>query len=129
MIGIDTNVLLRLATDDDPRQVKAITRWLADNASDLPLYVNHVVLAEALWTLKTSYGYTRGQQITFLEMLLGNTAFNIEEEGQVEIALHHFANTKADFPDCLIFAKNAHICRATLSFDRETRGLSGSVVL
>ena len=32
MIGIDTNILLRLAKSDDAAQVQAITRWLATHA-------------------------------------------------------------------------------------------------
>lgn len=129
MIGIDTNILLRLATSDDTRQVKAITKWLAENARDTSLYVNHVVLAETLWALKSSYGYSKAQQVTFMEALLGNAAFRIEEEGQVEVALHFFSTSRAEFPDCLIFAKNAHLCRTTISFDRATRDLPGSTIL
>jgi predicted nucleic-acid-binding protein len=130
MIGIDTNILLRLATGDDARQLKTITRWLDENARGIALFINHVVLAETFWALKSSYGYSKAEQIAFMEALLGNAAIRIEEEGQVEVALHLFSTGKAEFPDCLIFAKNAHLlCHTTITFDRATRELPGCTVL
>lgn len=129
MIGIDTNVLLRLATGDDAKQLKAVTHWLAEHGGEGNLYINHVVLAEALWSLKSAYDYTRPQLATFIESLLGNAAFNLEEPGMVEDALQMYLAGKADFPDCLIFAKNARLCTATLSFDKATRELPGTIML
>jgi len=129
VIGIDTNVLLRLATADEPRQVKKITHWLATQAPDAPLYVNQIVLVEALWTLKSSYGFERANLALFVDALLGNPAFEIEEASLVDDALGLFEAGKADFPDCLIFASNARHCAATLTFDRAARGLTGCVVL
>lgn len=129
MIGIDTNVLLRLATGDDAAQVKAITRWLAAHAADEPLHVNQIVLAETLWTLKSSYGFDRAHLAAFVDGLLANVVFEIEEAALVEDALGLFEAGKADFADCLIFAKNARHCEATITFDRAARGLPGCVVL
>ena len=129
MIGIDTNVLLRLATGDDAGQVKTITRWLATHAPDAPLYVNQIVLAEALWTLKSSYGYDRAHLAKFVDALLGNAVFDIEDAGLVDDALGLFESGKTDFPDCMIFAGNARRCDATITFDRAARGLPGCVAL
>lgn len=129
MIGIDTNILLRLATGDDAGQVKTITRWLAAHAPDELLHVNQIVFAEALWTLKSGYGYDRARLAAFVEGLLGNAGFEIEQTALVEDALSAFIAGKADFPDCLIFATNARRCDATITFDRAARGLPGSVVL
>ena len=129
MIGIDTNILLRLATGDDAGQVKTITRWLAAHAPDELLHVNQIVLAETLWTLKSGYGYDRARLAAFVEGLLGNAGFEIEQTALVEDALGAFVSGKADFPDCLIFAMNARRCDATITFDRVARGLPDSVVL
>ena len=129
MIGIDTNILLRLATDDDARQVKKIKQWLSAHAPGVPLYVNQIVLAEALWTLKSSYGYNREHIVTFVDALLGNAAFDIEDAAVVEDALNTFVSSKADFPDCLIFAKNNRLCESTITFDRATNALPGFVDL
>jgi predicted nucleic-acid-binding protein len=127
MIGIDTNILLRLATGDDARQVKKITQWLSTHAPSVPLHINQIVLAEALWTLKSSYGYDREHMVTFVEALLGNAAFDIEDATVVEDALNMFVSSKADFPDCLIFAKNNGLCESTITFDRAASALPGFV--
>ncbi len=123
MIGLDTNILLRLVTGDDEAQLKTVTRWLAAHARDDTLYVNHVVLAETLWTLKSGYGYARSDLTTFVDSLLGNAVFEIEEMGLVEDALRLFESTQADFADCLIFAKNARSCGATITFDKAASAL------
>ena len=129
MIGLDTNILLRLVTGDDEAQVKTITRWLAVHARDETLYVNHVVLAETLWTLKSGYGYARSDLAKFVDSLLGNAVFEIEEMGLVEDALRLFKSTQADFADCLIFAKNARSCAVTITFDKAVRELPQATLL
>ncbi|OGA59441.1 MAG: hypothetical protein A3G81_16970 [Betaproteobacteria bacterium RIFCSPLOWO2_12_FULL_65_14] len=129
MIGIDTNILLRLATSEHAAQVKTVTRWLAAHAPAVPLHVNQAVLAEALWTLKSGYGYDRARLVAFVDALLGNAVFDIEGAALVEDALDLFASGGADFADCLIFAKNARHCDATITFDRAARGLPGCVLL
>ena len=129
MIGLDTNILLRLVTGDDEAQVKTITCWLAARARDDTLYVNHVVLVETLWTLKSSYGYARSDLTKFVDSLLGNAVFEIEEMGLVEDALRLFKSTQADFADCLIFAKNARSCEATITFDKAASALPQAKLL
>ena len=129
MIGLDTNILLRLATGDDEAQVKTVTRWLAAHARDDTLYVNHVVLVETLWALKSGYRYARSDLAKFVDSLLGNAVFEIEEVGLVEDALRLFESTQADFADCLIFAKNAQSCEAAITFDTAARALPLAVML
>ena len=55
MIGIDTDILLRLWLNDDPAQNKRIDALLAAHG-DMPgsLLVTDVVLAEAVWTVGTA---------------------------------------------------------------------------
>jgi predicted nucleic-acid-binding protein len=123
VIGVDTNILLRLATGDDAGQVARIRRWIAAHAQDLPLYVNHVVLAEAAWTLKSAYRIDRAGIARFVDALLGNADFEVEGVAEVEEALQSYVAGGADFPDCLIAAKNARLCPATITFDRGATGL------
>lgn len=60
MIALDANVLVRLLTNDDPRQVAKAEAWLRDNASARsPAYVDHIVPCELSWVLERSYGYAR----------------------------------------------------------------------
>lgn len=118
MIGVDTNILLRLATNDDPAQVARIRRWLATHAQGEPLYVNHVVLAEAIWTLKSVYRADRRKIAHFVDTLLGNAGFEVEDAAVVDDALQSFQSGNVDFPDCLIAAKNNGQCDLTITFDK-----------
>ena len=49
MIGLDTNVLLRLFASDDPPHSSERVR-IERRAADEPCFVNPVVLAEFAWT-------------------------------------------------------------------------------
>ena len=50
MRAVDTNVLVRLATRDDAKQVAAAEAFIAPGA-----WVSHLVLAEAMWVLASVY--------------------------------------------------------------------------
>ena len=51
MIGLDTNVLLRLFVEDDPAQTRPRAPPVDAATADEPCLVNSVVLAEFAWTL------------------------------------------------------------------------------
>ena len=123
MIGVDTNVLLRLATNDDPAQVASIRQWLAIHAQGDPLYENHVVLAEAIWTLKSVYRADRLKIAHFVDTLLGNAGFEVEDAAVVDEALQSYQSGNVDFPDCLIAAKNVGLCDTTITFDKGAASL------
>jgi predicted nucleic-acid-binding protein len=56
VIGIDTNILLRLWLNDDPAQNRRIDSLLAEHGqTSESLLVSDVVLAEAVWTLRVTY--------------------------------------------------------------------------
>ena len=55
MIGVDTNILLRLWLNDDPAQNKRIDPLLAAwGGMPGSLLVTDVVLVEAVWTLQAA---------------------------------------------------------------------------
>lgn len=117
MIGVDTNILLHLATNDDRAQVASIRQWLAIHAQGEPLYENHVVLAEAIWTLKSVYRADRLKIAHFVDTLLGNAGFEVED------ALRAYQNANVDFPDRLIAAESAGQCEFTITFDKGAASL------
>ncbi len=55
MIGLDTNVLLRLFLEDNPAQCERARSFVDAATADEPCLVNPVVLAEFAWTLARSY--------------------------------------------------------------------------
>jgi predicted nucleic-acid-binding protein len=131
MIGIDTNVLLRLWLNDDPAQNKRIDALLATHGG-MPgsLLVTDVVLAEAVWTLKSAFDQDKHAQSIAVRSLLEETAFAFEDREAVTMALGLFEAGSCGFADCLVVAKHARQgCEFTATFDRGMRKLPGVKVL
>lgn len=131
MIGIDTNVLLRLLLDDDAAQGAKITH-LFESYAQAPgsARIADVVLAEAMWTLGSVYRQPKAALVRALRALLEQPAYAFEDRAAVEQALDAFAAGRAGFSDCLIIAKNAAAgCTFTATFDRAMRGVPGAQVL
>ncbi|RJF88726.1 PIN domain-containing protein [Oleomonas cavernae] len=128
MIGLDTNVVLRLLTGDDTGQLAA-ARALVEAAGDRPssFYLNHVVLAECAWALKAGYRLDRGEISRCLRALAETPAFEIEGRDVVVAAIDLYETAPADFADCLIVAKNVLAgCSHTVTFDRDAQHLPGA---
>ncbi len=120
MIGLDTNLLIRYLTQDDPAQSKkasaVIDRALA---GDSRLFINHIVLCEVMWVLDRAYGFPRRTLGEVLESILQGKQFEIEDKPTAWQALNDFTACKADYADCLIGAKNRKAgCSTTLTLDR-----------
>ena len=131
MIGIDTNILLRLWLNDDPAQSKRIDQLLAEHGG-LPgsLLVTDVVLVEAVWTLKSAFEQDKHAQSIAVRSLLEETAFAFEDREAVAAALTLFDSGSCGFADCLVVAKHARQgCDFTATFDRGMRKLPGVKVL
>lgn len=52
MIGLDTNVVVRYLTHDDPAQTAAAVRMMDSLCSDPPGYLSLIVIAELVWGLE-----------------------------------------------------------------------------
>ena len=103
MIALDTKLLVRLLTNDDPRQAAKVEAWLRDNATPkTPAYVDHVVLCELGWVLERSYGYDRAEVHAALAALLEQDHLKVESPGLVRQALMMYADGPADFSDYLL---------------------------
>ena len=70
MKGLDTNVLVRYLTQDDPRQADAATRVI-EEASDHKegLFLSGIVLCETIWVLETAYGHSRREIVASIERM------------------------------------------------------------
>lgn len=131
MIGIDTNVLLRLLLDDDPSQVRRARQAASSaEAAGQPLFVNDVVLTETVWTLGSRYDATKSELIETLRSLLDNARLAFENRAVLSEAVVGFERSSAGFSDCLIIAKNAAAgCSHTATFDRALRPFEHAKIL
>ena len=116
MRAVDTNVLVRLATRDDPRQVAAAEAFVANGA-----WVPQIALVEAVWVLISVYGRRPREIATAVDMLLRHQYLTIQDSETVVAALELYRKKPAlDFSDCLVLEvarKAGHLPLGT--FDRD----------
>jgi len=123
MRAVDTNVLVRLITRDDPKQVAAAEAFVANGA-----WVSHLALAEATWVLAAVYDLGAPEIMKAVGMLLNHKNLTVQESEVVSAALEHFQKKPAlGFSDCLLLevARRAgHLPLGT--FDRDLGRLHGA---
>jgi predicted nucleic-acid-binding protein len=131
MIGIDTNVLLRLLLDDDPAQSARIEAWLGTLPAVVgQIHVTDVVLAEVCWTLASIYQQPKSELLRALRGLLSEPMFSFDNRAAVETAVAAYEGASCGFPDCLIVARNLSSgCTGTATFDRRMQKLPGANLL
>jgi predicted nucleic-acid-binding protein len=96
--AVDTNVLVRLMTRDDARQVAAAEEFVESGAC-----VSHVALAEATWVLTVVHDVNAGAIATAIQMLVDHTSLALEDAQAVANALQLFRRRPAlGFSDCLL---------------------------
>lgn len=131
MIGVDTNVLIRLLVDDDPREAEAARALVATAKEDgETILVIDPVLCELEWVLEAAYDATRKEIARAVQGLLDDDVFAFVDRVSVAEALAHYRQTSADLSDCLILvgARRAG-ARTTVTFDRRLRRVPGALVL
>lgn len=131
MIGLDTNVLLRLLLRDDEAQAAAALRFVEGACSaEAPCLINRIVLIEAAWVLASGYGYGREQVAAILDAVLRTEVFAVENAAEAWAALKDYRGGNADFADCLIGRTNRALgAETTASFDRKAQALDGFVAV
>ena len=98
MRAVDTHVLVRLLTRDDPPQAVAADHFIQKGA-----WVSTLVLAEATWVLTTVYDCSAADLLKAVSMLLEHTDLVLQDADAVEAALELFRSRPAlGFSDCLI---------------------------
>ena len=120
MIGLDTNVLVRYAAQDDPKQSAKATRLIESLTADAPGYVSIVSVVELVWVLAGCYALTKDEICEVLATLLRTKEILVAHADTVWKALRLFKESNADFADCLIerFGDEAG-CGYTTTFDRD----------
>jgi predicted nucleic-acid-binding protein len=131
MIGIDTNVLLRLLVRDDDSQLRAAERFIGTHCSpDNPGFISLVVVVETAWALRRCYLYDRSQIAAALGSLLNVAELEVESAAEVRSAIADFATSAAGLVDCLVARTNvAAGCDYTVTFDRKAAKLAGVQLL
>lgn len=120
MRGLDTNVLVRYLTEDDPIQFHQADAFIeATAAAGDQCLVNAVVLCELVWVLRTAYRFEKGAVLEALDKLAATNLFAIDAKDVVGRAVEDFRRGEGDFADYLIGRWNQEAgCELTATFDR-----------
>jgi predicted nucleic-acid-binding protein len=123
MRAVDTNVLVRLVTRDDPRQTASADAFVEKGA-----WVPILALAEAIWVLGTVYERNAADLALAIEMLLNHRGLVLQDSETVALALSLFRSRPAlGFSDCLMLQlarKAGHLPLGT--FDRSLAKVEGT---
>ena len=122
MRAIDTNVLVRLISRDEPHQAAAADAFVAQGA-----WVSILALAETIWVLDAVYDRGPADLARALQMLLDHRSLIIQDSDVVIAALALFrAKPRLGFSDCLMLElarKAGHLSLGT--FDKGLARVDG----
>lgn len=123
MRAVDTNVLVRLMTRDDPDQTASAEKFISAGA-----WVSMLVLAEAIWVLDSVYDVDLSGQATAVEMLLNHRELTIQDRETASAALALFLRKPTlGFSDCLVLELARKAGNLPLgTFDRNLGAVSGA---
>ena len=127
MIGLDTNVLVRYLTQDDPIQSARATELIERRLSEQePGFISVVAMAETVWVLERAYGIADADIAAAIERTLQAETLVVEHEPEVFTAMIALKEGQGSFADALIGTLGAKAgCSRTLTFDQKALGLPG----
>lgn len=130
MIGIDTHVLLRFLTDDDPRQSAMAKRFVQGLPPEDGAHVSLLTPAELAWVLGSRYAASPSEIASTIEELLSDARFDVQDHAIAWAALDAVHRLGAGMADALIALGNLERgCSHTVTFDRRALRLPGVVLL
>ena len=99
MIAFDTNLLVRIAVNDDQYQADIAEQLINNN----DVFISRTVLLESEWVLRSVYKTSRSDIAAFFENVLITENITVENSTEVRQALEWY-KLGADFADAL------HLC-------------------
>jgi len=115
MIAVDTNILIRYAVKDDPKQTVIATDFLAKRRC----FVLKSVLLEVVWVLGSSSGYNLSRNIVIerVKHIAGLPNIVVQDEDHVALALEWY-EAGMDFADALHLASSLQV-EAFATFEKK----------
>lgn len=120
-VVIDTNLLVRYLTEDDPQKAKAVDTLLNSAAKGgLKILIPSVVIAELVWVLESFYKMAADDITGLVEAILNTPGVDAQDKSVIKAALKLYRSTKVDLVDAWIvqFAK-AKGAKRIYTFDKK----------
>ena len=118
---IDTNLLIRFLTEDDPEKAKAVETLLGKaGKGEIRILIPSVVIAELVWVLKSFYDMQTGEISELVGAVLNTPGLDTQDKSILREALKTFERKGIDFVDAWIleFARDRNI-KTVYTFDRK----------
>ena len=127
MIALDTNVLIRYLTRDNPEQAEAARALLQGLTTNGPGFICREVVIEVVWVLERSYHFRRERIANIVVELVATDTLVIEDDNDVAQAAAVYREGSADFSDLMILAAANRVGAQPLyTFDRRFARLDGT---
>jgi len=121
MIAVDTNVLVRLLTEDDPDQAKRAAKLFGENE----IFIPKTVMLETEWVLRHAYGIDKKCILGAFQRLMGLSNVKIEDHQTISVAVSWY-NKEFDFADALHLASSRD-AEEFATFDKSLLRKAGQV--
>lgn len=127
MIGLDTNILVRYLTQDDPAQFRKASEIIEKQLSGRdPGFISIVTMVETVWVLDRAYGFAPEKIALAVERMLQTDVLAVECEQEIFTAMTVLKDGTGGFSDALVAALGERAgCSHTLTFDKKAARLKG----
>ncbi|HSB69064.1 MAG TPA: type II toxin-antitoxin system VapC family toxin [Candidatus Methylomirabilis sp.] len=124
MKALDTNVLVRYLTQDEPRQAAIAAEQIEQAAArDEKMLIQPLVLCELVWVLETAYDFGKADILGVLDQIVRTRQFEVTDKDTVWHALAEYRHAKGDFSDYYLGRANERDgAPQTLTFDKALKG-------
>ena len=119
MKAVDTNILARYITQDDPREAELAEQALMDG-----VFVSLTVLLETAWLLRSRYGFTRIEVGDAIDVILSLASVDVADSDLIRWSLDR-SLAGADIADMLHIVAARHR-DAFVTLDRGVVGYAGA---
>lgn len=117
---IDTNILVRYLTNDDPSKAKAVDSLLNKALKgELKILIPSIVIAELVWVLESFYEMRANEIAELMEAVVNTPGVEVTDKSIIIFALKLYRAKNMDFIDAWIieFAKNSDV-NTIYTFDK-----------
>ena len=127
MIGLDTNIIVRYLSQDDPVQSRKASDLIENRLTiEEPGFISIVTMVETAWVLERSYDLSASEIAAAIERMLQIDSLVIDSEQEVFMAMIALKQGRGSFADALIAALGAKAgCDYTVMFDKKALRLPG----
>jgi predicted nucleic-acid-binding protein len=118
MIGLDTNLLVRIFAKDNPLQEAMVLELLEQLPEGERAVVNIVVIVELLWVLKRAYRFEQEALVRVLRSMAENKRLFLPNKEILLEAAHQVRENGGELPDMIIALLNReHGASVNYTFD------------